>query len=183
MAMNFKKISSIISLTTIVSGLIIPISEVNAKIYLTPSQAQVALYQDSKMEKVNLFLTKDQMKLITKLTKTRVRNSKMNLWKTENGDWFIIDNVIGKHENIDIAVAISKKGKINGVEVLAYRETYGGQVMNPKWLAQFIGKDSSQILKLDDHIKNISGATLSCRNITDGVNRLLHSWDQVIKYL
>ena len=62
MAMNFKKISSIISLTTIVSGLIIPISEVNAKIYLTPSQAQVALYQDSKMEKVNLFLTKDQMK-------------------------------------------------------------------------------------------------------------------------
>jgi len=99
------------------------------------------------------------------------------------GDWYIVDNVIGKHENIDIAVAITKDGKVKGVEVLTYRETYGYEVMNKKWLAQFKGKDNMETLKLDKQIKNISGATLSCRHVTDGVNRLTEIWAQILRYL
>ena len=44
---------------------------------------------------------------------------------------------------------------------------------NAKWRAQFAGKDARAPLKLDVDIKNISGATLSSRHITDGVKRLL----------
>ena len=54
--------------------------------------------------------------------------------------------------------------------------------MNPKWLAQFHFKGAESVLKLDDQIKNISGATMSCRHVTDGVNRLTQTWQQVLKF-
>ena len=63
-----------------------------------------------------------------------------------------------------------------------YRETYGGQIRDQKWRAQFVGKTSKSALKLDSDIKNISGATLSCRHITDGVKRLLAFYEIAIKH-
>ena len=178
--MNSKQI---LTVATILGALTVPMDYAYSKTYLTIDQAKKALYNNSAMKLVDVVLTKEQMKSIQKASKTRVRNSKIDAYKTANGDWFILDNVIGKHENIDIAVALSKDGKVKGIEVLVYRETYGDQIMNPKWLAQFLGRDNSEILKLDKQIKNISGATLSCRHITDGVNRLTHTWDQVLRYL
>jgi uncharacterized protein with FMN-binding domain len=46
-------------------------------------------------------------------------------------------------------------------------------VRDPKWRAQFVGKRAGSPLQLDVDIVNISGATLSSRNITVGVRRLL----------
>jgi Na+-transporting NADH:ubiquinone oxidoreductase subunit NqrC len=46
-------------------------------------------------------------------------------------------------------------------------------VRDPRWRAQFKGKRSGAPLRLDDDIQNVSGATLSCRHITDGVRRLV----------
>ena len=43
------------------------------------------------------------------------------------------------------------------------------------------GKTSQSTLKLDRDIKNISGATLSCRHITDGVKRLLAFYEIALK--
>ncbi|WP_340679248.1 FMN-binding protein [Paraglaciecola sp.] len=87
--------------------------------------------------------------------------------------WFFVDNVIGKHEFITYALAIDTAGKVLGVEILSYRETHGGQVRNPQWRINFVGKTVEDRFKLNNDIPNISGATLSCRNVTDGVKRLL----------
>lgn len=154
-----------------------------AETFLTVEQAKQAIWQQVSMSPVNVELTKKQMKAIEKTSTVRVRESKINSWKTADGGWLIVDHVIGKHENIDIAVGLTKDGKVKDVEILTYRETYGYEVRSPKWLAQFFGTDHKEVLKLDNQIKNIAGATLSCRHITDGVNRLLHTWDQVLKYL
>jgi Na+-transporting NADH:ubiquinone oxidoreductase subunit NqrC len=62
-----------------------------------------------------------------------------------------------------------------------YRETYGYQIRNPAWRKQFVGKTYQSDLKLDKDIMNISGATLSCRHITDGVKRLLSFYELVLK--
>ena len=53
----------------------------------------------------------------------------------------------------------------------------------PKWRAQFHGKTTAQPVEIDADIKNISGATLSCVHITDGVRRLLHTHALVLKNL
>jgi Na+-translocating ferredoxin:NAD+ oxidoreductase RnfG subunit len=44
-----------------------------------------------------------------------------------------------------------------------------------------VGKTSQSPLKLDRDIKNISGATLSCRHVTDGVKRLLAFYEVALK--
>ena len=62
-----------------------------------------------------------------------------------------------------------------------YRENYGSEIRNEKWRAQFTGKRHGAKLKLEADIKNITGATLSCRHITDGVKRLLATHDLVLK--
>lgn len=164
------------------AGLCIPLKVAYAKQYLTIDQAKEILFPNKKLIETTVELTKAQKKSIQKSSTIRVRNLTINAWKTKEGDWFILDQILGKHEFIDLAVAISKNGDVTGVEVLTYRETYGDQIMHPKWRAQFYGTNVKQFLKLDKQIKNISGATLSCRHVTDGVNRLNHTWHQVLQY-
>ncbi|WP_293750385.1 FMN-binding protein [uncultured Paraglaciecola sp.] len=154
-----------------------------AKTYLTVDQAQALMLKDVELTPFTVALTKQQAKAIKQASDTRVRNFNMRTWRSANNDWFIVDQVIGKHENIDLAVVINRLGQVTHIEVLTYRETYGDQIMHPKWLAQFYGRDSSEHLKLDKQIRNISGATLSCRHVTDGINRLTHTWKQVLSKL
>ena len=158
----------------------LPIQVAFAKNYLTIEQAQKILWPEQKLTPTPITLTETQADIIEDLADIRVRNHQINAWRSTDGGWFIVDQVIGKHENIDLSVAISSEGKVMGIEVLTYRETYGDQIMHPKWRAQFHGKDSSQFLKLDKQIRNISGATLSCRHVTDGINRLNHTWSTVL---
>jgi Na+-transporting NADH:ubiquinone oxidoreductase subunit NqrC len=175
---SFTKLLSGISV-----GLLLTPLELQAKTYLTVDQAKKILWGKAEMTSVDVVLTKEQMKSIKQSSKTRVRNSVLKTWKVGDRGWFILDQIIGKHENIDMAIALNADGTVKGLEVLVYRETYGHEVRNEKWRAQFHGKDHSEVLKLDKQIKNISGATLSCRHITDGINRLTHTWDQVLRNL
>ncbi len=152
--------------------------------FLTVEEAQEVLYgPELEWAPVTVTLTKEQMKSIQKAAKARVRYDTIKAWRTPGGDWLILDQVIGKHENIDLAVAITAEGKVKGLEILTYRETYGHEVRNDKWRAQFHGRDPSERLILDRQIRNISGATLSCRHITDGINRLTQTWLQVLRHL
>lgn len=84
-----------------------------------------------------------------------------------------VDEVLGKQLYITYAAAVGPDGEVLRVEILEYRETHGYEVRNKRWLAQFTGKGSDSALQLGRDIKNISGATLSCRHVTQGVRRLL----------
>jgi FMN-binding domain len=94
------------------------------------------------------------------------------VWKTGGGGVFVLDHVIGKHLYIDYAVSI-ESGRVRRVDILAYRESYGGEVRSPSWLSQFVGKTSASPLKVGSDIRNISGATLSSMHLTEGVRRIL----------
>ena len=86
---------------------------------------------------------------------------------------FYVDAVIGKQEYIGYALALDASGRVLRVDVLAYRETHGWEIRNERWRAQFAGKTAADPVQLNQDIANISGATLSCRHVTDGVRRLL----------
>lgn len=85
----------------------------------------------------------------------------------------VVDQVIGKHDFITYAVGVSADGTVVGVEILSYREVYGGEVRNERWRRQFKGKKTGDPLRFPLDIKNITGATLSCRHVTEGVRRIL----------
>jgi len=85
----------------------------------------------------------------------------------------VTDAVIGKVELIDYAVGIALDGNIRQVEILSYRESHGFEIRLPAWRKQFVGKGSASTLRTGDDIANISGATLSCNHVTDGVRRIV----------
>src|SRR5256885_9528087 len=72
-------------------------------------------------------------------------------------------------------------GSVKQIEIMDYRESYGHEVRNADWRAQFVHKNASAPLKLDQDIRNISGATLSSRHIADGVRRILATYDIALK--
>ena len=149
--------------------------------YLNVEQAQQSIFPGAKCSPAHMKLTAEQRKAIEKASGVRVRNPEQKVWKVAGGGWFILDEVVGKHEFITYAVGLNADGSVKQIEVMDYRETYGQQVRDEKWRAQFAGKTSQARLKLDDDIQNISGATLSCRHITEGVKRLLALYELVLK--
>jgi hypothetical protein len=98
------------------------------------------------------------------------------VWKASSGGLFVLDHVIGKHLYIDYAVSLDYAGRVHRVDILQYRESYGGEVRSPSWLAQFVGKSSGSLLKVGGDIRNISGATLSSEHVTEGVKRILAAY-------
>ncbi|HEY3064913.1 MAG TPA: FMN-binding protein [Methylomirabilota bacterium] len=73
----------------------------------------------------------------------------------------IVVEEIGKHRPITYAVAVTPTGTVHDLAVLAYREAYGGEVKEPRFLRQYRGKGLSAPLLPYRDIVNISGATLS----------------------
>jgi hypothetical protein len=94
-----------------------------------------------------------------------------------NKEALFIDRVLGKHDLITYAVGLSADGKVKGIEILDYRETFGGEIRDEKWRRNFVGKNAQDPVKLDKDIPNISGATLSSKHVTDGVRRIIHLYE------
>jgi Na+-translocating ferredoxin:NAD+ oxidoreductase subunit G len=146
--------------------------------YLTVPAAQKALFPAADhFVAAPLVLTDMQRDQIKRLSGVRQRNAKQLVWRAEQQGvllgWFIVDEVVGKHEFITYAAALSPQGAVLGIDVLVYRETYGSQIRGEVWRKQFAGKQLQNPLVLGKDITNISGATLSCKNVSTGVRRLL----------
>lgn len=92
----------------------------------------------------------------------------------------IVDNVRGKAQLITYALMIDPTMAVRDLEVLAYREPYGGEVANETFRRQFRGKRSSDNVRVGAGIRNISGATISSNAVTNGTRRLLATM-QVLK--
>lgn len=152
-----------------------------ATVYLTVEQAQQLIFPGAMFNPKLITLTDEQMRSIKKMTGTDVRNRELKLWQVASGGYFIIDEVVGKHELITYALGLNADGSMRQVEIMDYRENYGYEIRNKAWRQQFVGKRPANVATLDDDIKNISGATLSCQHVTDGIKRLLALYEIVLK--
>jgi len=152
-----------------------------ANTYMSVERAQQGIFPGETFTPANVNLTLDQQKTIESRTQTHVRSRELKAWKVSGGAWFLVDEVIGKHEYITYAIGLTATGAVKQIEILDYRETYGYQVEEPGWRQQFVGKTAQSPVKLDEDIRNISGATLSSRHITDGVRRLLATYNVALK--
>ena len=92
-----------------------------------------------------------------------------------------VRNVIGKDQPITYLVAIDPDDRLKDVDVLVYREPYGGEVAYESWRKQFRGKSASDSLIVDRTIRSISGATISVNSVTAGIRLALQElteWHQ-----
>ena len=157
-----------------------------AEQFLTIKEAQNVLFpKATSFEGQAIRFTDAERDLIASRIGEKLRHRGHRIWTATNGEDFqgvmVLDHVLGKHQLIDYAVAISPEGKVLGVEILEYRESHGGEIRQEKWRNQFLGKTSESDLKLHEDIYNISGATISCRHVTEGIRRVLVTYEMVIR--
>ena len=152
-----------------------------ARINVSVEEAQQRLFPGAKLVHSPVLLTEAQREKMRSLSSVREPFKSERIWRTEGGDWFIIDEVLGKHEMVKYALAIQANGTIKGIEIMEYVESYGYEVAEASWRNQFVGKGTDAAFKLKQDIKNISGATLSCKHVTDGVKRLMVMYELALK--
>jgi FMN-binding domain len=146
-----------------------------ATVYLTVEQAQKLLFAGQELTPLPVVLSGADMAAIEKDSGVKVFAGSLRAWKAPDG-YLFIDSVIGKHDLITYAVALTGAGKVREIEIMEYREVYGGEVRSARWLAQFAGKQHGDALRPARDIPNISGATLSCEHVTEGIRRLLSTY-------
>jgi hypothetical protein len=152
-----------------------------ANTYLTVEQAQRTIFPGASLTPLEVRLTPEQQKRIESKCEVRVRSLDLKAWKVSSGGWFLVDEVLGKHEYITYALGLNADGSVKQVEIMDYRETYGYEVRDATWRQQFVGKTAQSPLRLDGDIRNISGATLSSRHVTEGVRRLLATYEVALR--
>jgi Na+-translocating ferredoxin:NAD+ oxidoreductase RnfG subunit len=92
----------------------------------------------------------------------------------------ILDNTYGKSLPITFLVIFSSDGGIRQVDIIRYREPYGGAIGSRNWLSQFTGKSGSDGFKVDKDIDLITGATISVNSVTRGVYKLTLMMEHII---
>jgi thiamine biosynthesis lipoprotein ApbE len=153
-------------------------SPVFATTYLSKKQAlKLAFGSDASYEKVLQVIPQDLKKTAQKLTKFSLPKN-FSFYKSipvegQAPRFAIIDNVIGKHRPITYLLALGADLKVRFVEIMAYRESRGGQVRSKTWRHQFVGKASGDRLRVGRSIDNIVGATLSCRALAKDISKNL----------
>lgn len=145
--------------------------------YLTVEQAQKAIFPEATAFKpATLQLTLEQMRQMEKLAGLPARSAAWRTFTAFKDDkllgYIVLDDVVGKFELISYAVGLQPDASIKQIEILAYRESHGFEIRNANWRQQFVGKAVSAGLAVGEGIANISGATLSCTHVTDGVRRI-----------
>ena len=93
----------------------------------------------------------------------------------------VVDDVVGKFERITYSVGLGPDGIIRQVEILSYRESHGQEVRLPLWRKQFVGKSAASPLRIGEDIAGISGATLSCAHVAEGVRRIAHAFPELLR--
>jgi Na+-transporting NADH:ubiquinone oxidoreductase subunit NqrC len=147
--------------------------------YLSAEQARQVLFPAAaSFQDRQIQLDNTQLQAVAKLAGLPARSVSWRVQVAINKEgsalgYVIVDNVIGKFELITYALGVNMSGAIQGVEILSYRESHGGEVRMAHWRKQFVGKTVASTLRSAEDIVLISGATLSCNHITDGVRRIM----------
>ena len=163
-----------------------PVQVVVATEYLSIEAAQKALFpQADRFNEVVLSLSPAQRERVAALAGPQPPHWSLRAFRALQGDrplgFVFVDEVIGKEDFITYAVAIDAGGHVSAPEVLAYRESHGGEIRNAAWRQQFAGRQGLDQLRVQTDIKNIAGATLSCQHVTEGVRWLVALWQVALQ--
>jgi len=162
-------------------ALLAPTAVVVAAEYLSVEAAQKAIYPEgSRFDEIVLKMPPEQMQAVLALAGPQPRRGSLRVWEVHKDEQLVghlfVDEVIGRQELITYALGIDANGTIRTPEIMAYRESHGGEVRNTAWLKQFSRAHDLEHMRFRSDIKNIAGATLSSEHVTQGVRYLVALW-------
>lgn len=159
-----------------------------AEQYLTEAQAlKIAFPQSQSVTAESRVISDEDRRGIKQRYGIEVLSSSARIYSGRSGSridgYAVIADEIGKSEPITFIVVMDPFGRVQTVAVMEFRETRGWEVKEPRFLRQFHGKKSTDHLRVNDDVVNLSGATLSSIAVANGVKKavvlvdyfLLHS--------
>ena len=156
----------------------------SAQVYLTRDEA-LKLYFPSPttLERKTIFLTDQQVKTIEAKARAKVESKIVTYYvgKTSQGTdgyAFFETHVVRTMPETFMAV-INPDSTLRSVEILAFYEPED-YLPQKRWLQQFTKKSLNSDLWLKRGVQNIVGATLSAQSITEGVRRLLSTYEVAV---
>lgn len=146
--------------------------------YLSAKDALALAFPASgTVERLNVQPTVEQMKQVVERARSTARGKLGEIWVGHSGGALdgiaIIDHVIGRTEYITYLCVIGADSKVRRLEVMSYREPYGGEIRDARFLAQFAGIGPDDPLRRDRPVTNIAGATMSVDALCERVRFLL----------
>ena len=164
------------------SGTVLPLLAFGQEgVFLKDEEAPKAVFPEASSFERRVIPSNQELK---KKISERMGKNKTSLWEdsyvtfvAKKGDDVIgyaaIVEEIGKHRPMTFVVGVGTDRKIKDAALMVYREAYGGEVRNRRFLQQYKGKDLKDPLLPYRDIQNISGATLSVEAIGRGSKKAL----------
>ncbi len=149
------------------------------QVYLSPAEGRAKIFpQAVRFEREVHFLPPAaKVELVEELGRAFAEDSlAVDLAYGKDGallGYAIVLEEVGKFRPITFIVGVDRHFAVCGAAVLVYRESRGGQVRQPRFLRQYMGKDLGDPIRINRDIINISGATLSVRSLNFGVRKVL----------
>ena len=83
--------------------------------------------------------------------------------------YLIVQSERSKYKKFDYFIIYNNSAEILKVEILNYRESYGFEICNKRWLKQFIGNNSDSEFEFNSKVDGISGATISVNSLRTSI--------------
>jgi hypothetical protein len=150
-------------------------------IFLKEEEAPKAVFPDATSFLRKVIPSNDELK---DKIKQRMGKTLTSLWEdsyvtfvAKKGEtilgYAVIVEEIGKHRPITFIVGVGSDHKIKDAALMVYREAYGGEVRDRRFLQQYKGKQLKDPLLPYRDIQNVSGATMSVEAIGRGSKKAL----------
>lgn len=150
-------------------------------IFLNQEEAPKAVFPDATAFDRRIIRSTEGLK---EMIQRRMGKTKTSIWQdsyvtftARKGDtvlgYAVIVQEIGKHRPITFIVGVGADRKIRDAALMVYREAYGGEVRDRRFLQQYIGKQLTDPLLPFRDIQNISGATMSVEAVGRGSKKAL----------
>jgi hypothetical protein len=170
----------------VIATAVLPVPMVVAAEYLSVDAAQQAIYPEAdSFAEVVLQVDAAQCAAIAALAGPQPTHGALHVFRAMHGGvtlgHVLIDEVVGRQDLISYAIGVDASGSMRTLEILAYRESHGGEIRNRAWREQFVHRASLAELRFRTDIKNIAGATLSSEHVTQGVRWLLALWQTSLR--
>ena len=102
-----------------------------------------------------------------------------SLFQIKNNDqalgYAFLGTAPSKTDAFDYLVLFDTDLNLKKAKVLVYREDYGGEIANKRWLSQFISHPKDSPFVYGKSISAISGATISVQSMTQSLNYVLEN--------
>ena len=139
--------------------------------YQTIQAAQQKLVPGATLTPADYSLTPEQRSLLKESYKVPVMRLGVKAWRVSTGGWLFLDQVYGRDDIVTYLAHVGDDNTLKGLEVLVCADGYC-DIFTREWRAKLVGQTAGRWMP-EDVVPMLSGATLSCTHIAEGVKRLL----------